>query len=88
MILYYLLTFKNTMDAIKGEDVLKKAKIDISIMPTPTFITKSCGISIRLDKANFKKALDCIREKKMNVKGIYERLEQGFTDYQEDELSE
>lgn len=33
---------------MKAESYLKKGGFNLMIMPTPTFITKSCGISIRI----------------------------------------
>lgn len=48
MIEFYLITFENTSSAIKAEGQLKEKGIKLMIMPTPTFITKSCGISVRI----------------------------------------
>ena len=48
MIEFYLITFENTSSAIKAESQLKEKGIKLMIMPTPTFITKSCGISVRI----------------------------------------
>jgi hypothetical protein len=48
MVDFYLITFENTSSAIKAESNLKEKGIKLMIMPTPTFITKSCGISIRV----------------------------------------
>lgn len=58
---YYLITFDNTSTTIQAEGNLKAKNYDIKIMPTPTFITKSCGISIRVepkDGENIKKILE------------------------------
>ncbi|MCS4522705.1 DUF3343 domain-containing protein [Clostridium botulinum] len=36
-----------------GESVLKEKGIKLIIIPTPTYITKSCGISIRIDEQDY-----------------------------------
>lgn len=52
---YYILTFENTHNAISAESVLKENNIKAIVMPTPTFITKSCGISIRVTENEIEK---------------------------------
>lgn len=47
---YYIVIFKNTYDAMAAEKKLKELNFDIKIMPTPTSITMSCGICVRIDK--------------------------------------
>ena len=47
---YYIIVFKNTYDAMVAEKKLKGLNFDLKIMPTPTVITMSCGICVRIDK--------------------------------------
>lgn len=44
---FYLLVFKNTTDALKGEEEFKQNKIGHAVYPTPPQILGSCGISLR-----------------------------------------
>lgn len=44
---FYLLIFKNTADALNGEEKLKMEKIPHAVYPTPPQIIGSCGISLR-----------------------------------------
>ncbi|WP_343769921.1 DUF3343 domain-containing protein [Clostridium malenominatum] len=67
----YLLIFKNTMDAIKGEKILSEKKLIIEVMPTPTSITKSCGISILVKEEDFTLVKDLIYDNKILVNHIY-----------------
>ena len=46
---YYIIVFKNTHDALSGEKKLKELNYELRIMPTPTLITQSCGICIRIE---------------------------------------
>lgn len=59
------------MDAIKGEKILSERKLIIEVMPTPTSITKSCGISILIKEEDFSLVKDLISENKISVKHIY-----------------
>jgi hypothetical protein len=67
---YYILTFENTHGAINGEAVLKENNIKAIVMPTPTFVTKSCGISLRLNDEEMDKVKPLIEQEKVKVKTI------------------
>ncbi|WP_090093091.1 DUF3343 domain-containing protein [Clostridium uliginosum] len=47
--IYYIIVFKNTYDAMAAEKDLEQSSYRFTIMPTPTSIAKSCGICIRID---------------------------------------
>jgi hypothetical protein len=65
---YYILTFENTHSAINSESVLKANNIKAIVMPTPTFVTKSCGISLRLTEEEVEKVKPLISEGKIKFK--------------------
>jgi hypothetical protein len=67
---YYILTFENTHSAINAESVLKVNNIKGIVMPTPTFVTKSCGISLKLTEEELEKVKPLINEEKIKIKGI------------------
>ena len=67
----YLITFKNTHDAIKGESIANSKKLKIKVMPTPTKITKSCGISLEMNHENMLILKEEIKKEKMNINNIY-----------------
>lgn len=75
---YYILTFENTHNAISGESVLKTNSIKAIVMPTPTFITKSCGISLRLSEEEVEKVKPLVQEGKIKVKLVILKEENGF----------
>ncbi|MBA5852015.1 DUF3343 domain-containing protein [Clostridium sp. cel8] len=76
---YYIITFKNTNEAIAAEQFLDKKRINIDIVPTPVFITQSCGISVRVDVKNFQKIKELVNNKEFKFKNIYERQKQGYS---------
>jgi hypothetical protein len=76
---YYILTFQNTLGAINGESVLKEKKIKVEIMPTPTAITKSCGISIKINCENIDKIQELLSNKEINVRAIYFKDDMGYS---------
>lgn len=65
---YYILTFENTHSAINAESVLKANNIKGIVMPTPTFVTKSCGISLKLTEEELEKVKPLIDQEKIKVK--------------------
>jgi hypothetical protein len=75
---FYLITFKNTHDAISTEGVLKRSSISHLVVPTPTSITGSCGISIKINEAEFEKVSQLIFSKEINVKAIFLKDDSGY----------
>jgi Protein of unknown function (DUF3343) len=68
---YYVIVFKNTLDAMNAEKRLKERNFKFKIMPTPTSITQSCGICVRTeirDDVNNIVANDLVK-----YKNIYEK---------------
>ncbi len=73
---YYIIVFKNTLDAMNGEKSLKEEGFTFKMMPTPTAITQSCGICIRIEE---KKYIDEILERNIiSYKNIYTKEENTF----------
>lgn len=70
---FYFLVFNNTHGAMKAESYLKGKEIRITIMPTPTQITKSCGISIIISEENLDQVKTIVAEGGIEIKGIYMR---------------
>lgn len=73
---YYIIVFKNTHDAMAAEKTLKELDYNFKIMPTPTSITMSCGICVRIDE---KEQIDSILKDNVLVyKNIYHREQSGY----------
>ncbi|ALB43808.1 MULTISPECIES: DUF3343 domain-containing protein [Clostridium] len=73
---YYIIVFKNTYDAMSAEKKLKELDLEFRIMPTPTSITMSCGICVRIDK---KADIDnIINDDLMEYKNVYYRNDEGY----------
>ena len=65
--------FNNTHGAMKAESYLKSKSIKLTIMPTPTQITKSCGISIIISEENLNQVKNMVKEGNIEIKGLYMR---------------
>lgn len=73
---YYIVVFKNTYDAMAAEKKLKELNFDFRIMPTPTSITMSCGICVRIDN---KEEIDSIINNDiLEYKNVYCRDPKGY----------
>lgn len=73
MDIYYIITFQNTHGAISGESILKNNNIKVEIMPTPTLITKSCGISIKIQTESINQVKSLVENGELVIKNIYEK---------------
>jgi hypothetical protein len=73
---YYIIVFKSTYDAMAAEKKLKELKFTFRIMPTPTSITMSCGICVRIEQ---KDEIDLVIDKDiLEYKNIYFRDKDGY----------
>ena len=68
---YYIITFENTHSTLNGEAILKENKISSVMMPTPTYVTKSCGISLKIREEEIDKVKVLIKDSKFSAKGVY-----------------
>lgn len=68
---YYIITFKNTHEAMMAENQAENNKIKVTVMPTPTYITKSCGISLKVEEENFEHINQLIDNEIISFKNIY-----------------
>lgn len=73
---YYIIVFKNTHTAMGGEKKLEEIGMNFRIMPTPTTITQSCGICIRLEDESSVNRV--INEEIIEFKAIYKRDSNGY----------
>lgn len=75
---YYIIVFKNTHDAMSAEQKLNGLNYKFRIMPTPTLITQSCGICIRIEEEEEEKVNEIINDNTIEFKNIYKREESNY----------
>lgn len=73
---YYIAVFKNTHDAMAAEKKLNELNYKFRIMPTPTSITMSCGICVRIDDEE--QINNIIEGNVIEYKNIYSKEEGGY----------
>lgn len=77
----YIMVFKNNFDAVDTEKKLKAKQFNIMVMPTPTQITQSCGVSIIFNEDELSKINELIESNYINYKNIYEIEQNKMTVY-------
>jgi hypothetical protein len=70
---YYIVTFQNTHEAMKAEREAINNKIKVVVIPTPTYITKSCGISLKIEEENIQSIIKLVQSENIKVKEIFVR---------------
>ena len=73
---YYIIVFKNTHDAMSAEQKLSGLNYKFRIMPTPTLITQSCGICIRIEEEEELNKI--ISSNIIEFKNIYKKEEANY----------
>lgn len=69
---FYIITFNNTHEAMKGESICIQKKIKATMMPTPTYITKSCGISLKLNEEERVNLESIVNSGELKYKSIFQ----------------
>lgn len=72
---FYIVTFNNTHEAMLAESTCGEKKLKVIMMPTPTYITKSCGISLKISLTEEEKLRKIVNEDRLAYKSIYELKE-------------
>lgn len=73
---YYIIVFQNTYGVMSAEKKLNEMNFAIRIMPTPTTITMSCGMCIRIEEKSIIE--DIIKNNVIEYKNIYKRDQNGY----------
>ena len=71
MVELYLIVFNNTHEAMTMENKLKELTIANRIVPTPTSITYSCGLSIRVNGDDLENIKSIIDKHNLKIKNIF-----------------
>lgn len=66
---YVLMTFENMTKALICEEIL--SDFNVRTIPTPSFISNSCGLSIKIQMEYKDKLLYFLDSKKIEYKNIY-----------------
>lgn len=68
---YYFITFDTTTYAMQAEDYLKKNNFSVTIIPTPREVTRSCGLSIKINSEAAEEVKYIIKQEKIKAKALY-----------------
>ena len=77
--LYTLFTFEASEPVISAESALKNNDIDCVVMPLPTEIAASCGLSLKIWQKDYEKAFNLLKNKDLEPSGCYWADKQGKT---------
>lgn len=84
----YLISLKSTHHAMMMEHIMKQNSIKSLTIPTPRAITKSCGMSIKLqEEVALEQLIQMVEDNKLQVVGIFlvgdNSLERVYTNMEE-----
>ena len=61
-----------TSHAIRAEKLIKKGGISCKLIPVPRHLSSDCGVCIRLEQSNCKKALGILEEANIELEGTHD----------------
>lgn len=68
----YVITFENVSEAILCERELLKKEIKVKLIPTPRYLSSSCGISARISAEDREKSLETLDNISLPYIGCFE----------------
>ncbi|MGL4253241.1 MAG: DUF3343 domain-containing protein [Fusobacteriaceae bacterium] len=74
---FILLAADSTSQVIQSEVLLKDGEVPCRVIPLPSEIKASCGLSIKLQKEDLERALDILKAKNIHME-IYEVEKKGL----------
>jgi len=77
--IYTLFTFDASEPVISAEATLKANNIPCVVMPLPTEIASSCGLSLKLWQKDYEDAIKLLKSKNLAPSGAYWADKQGKT---------
>ncbi len=72
----YIITFKNTSHAIKAEQTLLQAGLNIGVLPLPPQVRAGCGICLRVGQDEIKAALAALCRAGIEETELFSREEE------------
>ncbi|NMD17539.1 MAG: DUF3343 domain-containing protein, partial [Synergistaceae bacterium] len=69
----YIITFKNTNQAIKAERCLEERGLKVTVLPLPSKIRAGCGICLKLRAEDIEPALSALEANDIHEIGVYSR---------------
>ncbi|MDO5061921.1 MAG: DUF3343 domain-containing protein [Peptostreptococcaceae bacterium] len=85
----YLISLKSTHHAMMLEHIVKENNIKAMTIPTPRAISKSCGMSIKLqEEVELERIVELIDKHKLKVVGVFvvgdKTLERVYTNMEDE----
>lgn len=77
--IFHLITFNSTHMAIKAEKCLISSGVKVKIIPVPSEITSSCGISIKININDLHEAQNIMLKNNIDVSGYYHIKKMGLS---------
>ncbi|MBN1955268.1 MAG: DUF3343 domain-containing protein [Anaerolineae bacterium] len=69
---YTVILLYATSHAIRAEKLLKQASIPPKMIPVPRHLSSSCGVCIRIARADREAAQQVLQQAGMEIEGLYD----------------
>ena len=74
----YVAIFHSIHRVMKAEKLLKRAKIEILLIPAPRQLTSDCGLAIRYSKDVRSEVMSVLIEEGLAPAEMYKKMDSGF----------
>lgn len=61
-----------TSHALRAEKLIRKAGISCRLIPVPRHLSSDCGVCVRLEQSNRKKAINILEEANIEYEGVHD----------------
>lgn len=74
---YCVIAFASTSGALRGEKLMKEARQEFVVMPTPREISASCGLSLKIKPEDAEKSYQVLQDGGVEISGVYHLKREG-----------
>jgi hypothetical protein len=74
----YVAIFQSIHRVMKAEKHLKRAKVEILLIPAPRQLTSDCGLAIRYSESVRSEVLDILDVEDLKPAEVYRKVVEGF----------
>ncbi len=67
-----IVLFNSNSHAMRAEAVLKKARLDVKLVPTPRELSSDCGVSLRFAWADHEQVKTLLEQAHVEVAGVHQ----------------
>ena len=68
---YAVIVVRSTSHALRAESILQRMNIACKLIPVPRHLSSDCGVCVRIQQADQKRAVESLEAERVGIKGVF-----------------